>query len=228
MKVKFLLIASLLSSVLFAGEWEKRELSYFDKIKVSGNIRVQLVQSDEPWLEIRDACCDMSDLKIEVDGSTLVINNDKGLIKDEEFDIIVHYPILRSLKAQVGANVKSKEWLESQFLKLTVTTGADVNLGIKAEELDLEATTGAMVYVDGSAERLLAVSNTGAVVEMDHFEAKFGDIKAHTGGVIETLVTERLKATAGTGGEIQNNGKPESTDIDTHLGGSVDCIRRSK
>lgn len=228
MKLILFFITSLLSSALFASEWEKRELSYFDQIKISGNIRLQLIQSDNPYLEIRNAFCDMSDLRVDVKGSTLFINYDKGLISDEEFDVIVYYPILRNLKAQVGAEVESKDWLDSEYLKVSVSTGAYVNLGIRAEELDLEASTGARLYVDGHCKRLFAVSNTGAFVEMDQCKAGFGFIKAHTGGIIESQVTDQLKAKAGTGGEIHIEGKPEKTDINTHLGGSVVCINRSK
>ncbi len=228
MKTILLSFSLLISGIVNAGDWQRRELSYFDEIKVSGNVRVQLVLSEENYLEIYDFCCSRSDLRISQDGRTLKINYDKGIITDEDFDVVVYYTNLKKIQAQIGAGIESKDMINSQRIELLASTGGKLNLEIQAVDIELEATTGSMVYLNGKSERLDIVANTGSMVELDDLLASDVFVKAFTGADISLTAEKSLRAKAGTGGTIDYSGNPKIFEMDTHLGGEIHCRQRSE
>ncbi len=227
MKYKTLFAFLLLSTFAKAGDWEKRALSYFDEIKISGNLRVELLRSDTLGIEIYDICCSMSEIKIDQSGSLLKINNDKGLINDNEFDIIIYYNQLDNIIVQRGAQLKCREDIKGNSMNIVAYSGSSINLGVSLEYLDLMVSAGSTVHIDGNVDYLKANVNTGASLEMERTDSRKAEVKALTGGMLVFRVKDEIKAIAGTGGSIEYIGNPRITDLDTHLGGSIYCTKQS-
>lgn len=227
MKYTSLFTLLLVSSIAFAGNWEKRSLSYFNEIKISGNLRVELVKSDTAGIEVFDICCSMSEIKIDQSGRLLKINYDKGLVNDNEYDIIVYYTSLSEITVQRGARLECREDMEENAMNIIAHSGSNINLGMKLEYLDIMATAGSAIHIDGEIDFLKANVNAGASLEMNRAKTRKADVKALTGGNVSFQVEEEIKAVAGTGGNIEYSGNPRVTDIDTHLGGIVHCNNRS-
>lgn len=227
MKYKTLFAFLLISTFASAGDVEKRALSYFDEIKISGNFKVELVHSDTFGIEIYDICCSMSEIKIDQTGSLLKINNDKGLINDNDFDIVIYYNKLDNIIVQRGAQLQCREDIKGNSLNIATYSGSNINLGVSLEYLDIMVSAGSSVRIDGNVDLLKANVNTGASLEMERTDSRKAEVKALTGGMMTCSVKDEIKAIAGTGGSIEYIGNPRITDIDTHLGGSISCNKRS-
>lgn len=213
-----------LMQTAIAGEWERVNLDDFNELQVSGNVRVQLVKSDEVYMEIFDYCCSMSDLNFKLDDSELKLNNDKGHLTDEEFEVILHYSSIEKLKVMVGAFVSSNEKVNAEKFELDVVTGARVELEIETGELDFTANTGSVSNLKGKAESMDLDAFAGSIVEMEEFELGKAEIKANTGSQISLKVNESISASAWTGAMIEYSGNPKVLERRTQLGGVIEHL----
>jgi cytoskeletal protein CcmA (bactofilin family) len=221
MKLKLVLVLLFIGRIGYSGTWQTMQLSYFDELRVSGNIKVKLVESDSIYLEVFDYCCTMSDLKLTQNGSELKLNNDKGLVTDDMYNVVLHYKIIRKLNIHAGATVKTDSILNTEYLSVNMSSGGELTGDINATQLDLSLSSGAKAVFAGEVKNSNLTVNTGAVLNMKKVLSEKAEIKANTGGQVQAMVNGSVDLSVSTGGRIDYFGDPKIIRRKSKLGGII-------
>ena len=189
-------------------------LEPFDDISITGNIDVLLKKGDSETAEVKAYGIPEDKVTVRVSNGTLKLKLLNSIFyKDDEVRIIVTYKNLRGLRAQAGATVKSDHIIEGDKLEIAGNSGAKIDLEIKVNALDASASEGSVVELYGETSSQNASSSTGAEYDAQSLNSERAYIKAGTGGQAYVRVSEFLKASANTGGNIKYRGSPNEKQV---------------
>ncbi|MDX1406725.1 MAG: head GIN domain-containing protein [Saprospiraceae bacterium] len=194
-------------------------LNDFQKISVSGNVKLILKQGNSPSYT---ASGNTSELKVRVEQGKLKITNNK-VFKDWDKPVVVEvtYTSIRALYASAGAQVQNEGTLNVGDFELSVDTGANGDLLIDAQSLDARVGEGGVLRLEGSGRVLEASSTTGGVLKARDFIAHTVYVKANTGAMASVHASESIEANASMGGSITYSGNPQNVKSKESLGGSI-------
>ncbi|MDF1575523.1 MAG: DUF2807 domain-containing protein [Bacteroidales bacterium] len=192
----------------------------FEKLKISGNIHLQLVASDSLSLVVEEESMPEI-LEVEYEESILILKNRTGLKKTPLIPAKLFFKDLSNLEIARGAVVQSKDTLKAQTLLLLAETGGKVELHIAADSLNARVNQGADIILRGSARSQAINAYT------------FGNYLGYE------LKTERCWVTAATGAQVKVNclyylnanatrkafigflGSPEVKEFKSSVGGKI-------
>ena len=138
-KLVILPITMILSSCFAVGsEVEKRDVSSFSSLEVSGLAEVFITQSDIESVEVRVSSMPIDDVITRVDNGKLIVTT-KGFHQGEDVKVYVSYIQLESIKTDGSAELTGVNTLNTQG-DLSITTGGAgdiLSLDIIALNLDI-------------------------------------------------------------------------------------------
>lgn len=236
-KVKsvFVLVLSLVSSIIYGQQNQEVTLQSFSKIDIQGIMQVELVKgkSNKISTEALNGA-NLEDLTVAVSGGELAVktkifkqltdtkNNKKKSDNQKLFKVRIEYASeLSGINVGRGAELSAEEALTGNRLAIDATSGAMAKLNLNVNNLELSSTQGAIVTLEGKAVFQQTKVNTGGELFAYQLKSDEVEIKANTGGVAEVNATKSLDAFAGTGGTINYKGKPSQRNVKTNLGGEV-------
>ena len=196
----------------------QQALQYFDEIRVSGSIDLEMVAGSENSVEVEK----YDNLKIEVNKGVLKIKRTelwKGY--ESPLEVRLQYQSIHKLSVAAGASVRTEGVLKSGDLELNFNSGANCDIEVEAESVDVSAGEGANVFVSGSTNSLRATTATGANLDASDLESNHTFVKATTGGNVQVTANSSIEASASTGGNVNYHGNPSKVQIKEQLGGSV-------
>ncbi len=230
----------LVSIAAFGQQKETRSLSSFSEISAHEGIDVILKKGSKESARIEARNIDLDDVLTEISGGRLKIHLEGNKHNNVDVTVWVTYTNLRSVSASSAADIEAEERIEaSGDFRVDVSSAADVELSIKADELDVRASSAGDVELDvdvnsvdasvssaggieieGSADSIdVEVSSSGDFEGYD-LPCKEAEVSASSGGSAEVNVSEQLDARASSGGSIRYRGNPRM-DISTSSGGSI-------
>lgn len=202
---------------------ETRNISQFEKIRVSKGINVTLVEGEKPKAEVHIKNADLSDVITESDKNTLTLKMKTKIYKDVAVQVFVTYQTLREISVGAGGSVDAKTTLFAD--QLTLEAGMDGSIEIYVDVNALEASaSAARITVSGTAKTVEAKATTGGKFEGADLETEKAYVKANTGGNLTINVTQLLDASAGTGGTVEYTGNPPKVETKETLGGKVNKL----
>jgi len=220
-----MILSVLIGSRLEAQSQESRTLAYFDQLKVYGPFRVYLEKGEKESISISRRGYREEEIITEVKNGRLKIKlkDEVKVLKDNDRSIRVFltYTELTEIEAVAGADLLSKNPIESGRLLLTVSKGAICDLELEVNKLTASITTGGIAHLEGVAKIQETTVHTGSVLDAFYLESDDVYVKAHTGGSAEVKANKSIDAKAGTGGSITYRGRPEIRNVNSSLGGSV-------
>ena len=235
MKKLFLSIISLFSLVAFAQNNKViadanavvRSLNgSFSSISVSSGIDLYLTQGNEESAAVSAADAKQIDMiKTEIVNGTLKIYFDnKGVTwktDHKRLKAYVSFKTLEKLDVSSGSEVKVSGAINSNKLKLDVSSGSEFNGTINAKELTADVSSGASIKITGMADKLTVGASSGSEFKGYDFITDYCTAKASSGSDIHVTINKELSAKASSGGDIVYKGTALIRDIKTSGGGAV-------
>lgn len=238
MKKQILLLLSVFAFVsLFAQDKvindanaEKRTVSSFHAIQISGGIQLTLKQGNEEAVAVSASETKYRDrIKTEVVNGVLKIYYDVNLWKDLKNDnkklrAYVSFKNLDRVVASSGAGTQVEGSIAASGFDLHLSSGARFKGAIDASSLKLVQSSGSNCYLSGKVESLDIDVSSGAHFSGYEFVSNKCNANASSGAKIETRVEKELNAEASSGGGILYKGQGSITNISTGSGGRVKKI----
>lgn len=133
--------------------------SPFERVKVSGNIHLQLIASDTPRILVDEESVP-DKLDIEWGDHILILKTRSKLNNDPAIRVKLEYASLTGLEITRGAVVQSADTLKTNILTLNVETGGKAEFIVLADSLSVRVNQGSDIILRGSARSQLINANT--------------------------------------------------------------------
>lgn len=215
-------IALAISFSLFAQNIEKRKIDSFDKIEVTGNIKVEMKLGNRESLEIKARNVDPSEVVTEVDDKLLKIRMKSNLFEDDVQAIIkVTYTEIREITSNASAEIVFKNKIEGDKIFAEATSGGRIIMEVDLNAIELKSYQGAHIDVSGKSKIQESFINTGGVLAASNFACDEVFIRMNTGGNAEIIANKKIEANVNTGAKLSFFGIPEEEKLKTTLGGNI-------
>jgi hypothetical protein len=175
----------------------------FTTIKVSSGLDLFISQGSKNKI-IVEADENLQEIIItEVKNGLLKIYTEKNIWRAKARKIYVTVKDLETLTATSGAEVYAKESLKVNNLRISATSGAEINISVDANTVETNATSGADIEISGIANNYITNATSGASI--DAYE----------------LHSKNVTAKVTSGGDIDFKGNPKKVDKKSTSGGSI-------
>ncbi len=211
----------LFAGVTVAQNVEQRELPFFDKIKVSGQIKVFIEKGDKELATIKANEILTSDIIVEVVGKTLEIKLKKDSKKQAKAEVFVKYRELRDISVAAAAYVSMNDTLKVDKLVLNVITTSEFDSDIIANTIDVKVGQGSSVRLRGKVQNYEATVSTKGILSALELKADSAFITVGTGAVAKIYAKELIEANVRPAGSLTYTGEPKQKNIKTSVGSTV-------
>jgi len=160
-------------------------------------------------------------IEVYVKGETLYITSDKNIYQADEKTVYVSYNKLGKISATSGASVTSQGAVVQKDLSISATSGADIDLKVKAETLTTSVTSGAMMDLSGKVNNHKASATSGANIRADDLLSLNSSAKATSGAMIKIHAKNEFTGKATSGADVVYYGDPGKVSENDNSGGSV-------
>jgi hypothetical protein len=203
---------------------EKRTTATYDEIKLSGYYDVDLVAGKEGEITIQAEENLMPFIKVEIEGNTLKIYQEKGknLIPSRGKNILITVPfeVINSVSLSGSGDIRSKNRIKTDKFSANLSGSGDLNLEVETQEFDVKLSGSGDFILKGKTDNLIAKMSGSGDITANELEAKNADIAISGSGDVKVFCTENIKARVSGSGDITYKGDPKSKD--TKVSGSGD------
>ncbi len=204
---------------------EIRKVENFNAVKVATGINLYLKMGDSEEVKVVANDDAIEKIITEVKNGTLSIYIKKSGWGNWGFNktrkVYVTVKELVALDASSGSDVRSENTLKGEELKVSASSGSDVELDIIYRNLSISASSGSDAKISGKTKYLTVDSSSGSDINAGNLESKICKATASSGSDILVNVSEELNASASSGADIRYRGNPVGKDINKSSGGSV-------
>ncbi len=219
----FLSLFLLASSLLSVTGQDAPEIikTPFNRLKVSGNIHLFLVQDSIQGLAYKKGVKPETDLEQGIADGCLQMKTRSELTQSEAISLYLHYRSLNAMELQKGARVQSADTLKTKALSLEVLNGAKAELVLCVDSLHARVNQGADIVLYGKADvQQISAYTWGNYLAYD-MEATDAYIKAATGAQVKVWCTGLLQANATSKAFIGYKGNPKKKKLKATVGGQI-------
>ena len=209
------------SSNLLAQNKVVREVSPFDQVKISDELKVVFIKSDKEKITIIADGIGYDKIVTESSGRELRIKFKTGIYKDTDVNIEVEYVKIRTIEASNKADVSFREVLTGDEYKLKANGNAVIHVEMDVSAVKASLSNGGRIEISGKADLQEVDANLGAKYNAYEFETENGYVKSNTKSNVVVWVKNRLEATAGSSAVLKYRGKPAEVKSSTNLGGKI-------
>ena len=205
------------------GQQEERKrlaISSFEKLKISSNIEVNLIQSEANMLLVYGQNSD--NIIVSIKNKELKINLIGGNILNTEKTKVdlYHRSTIEKIVVKKGASLSSKYPLKLERLMLEAKTNGNISLELFAEELKTKISLGGRVCLNGKVGTHKLEINTSSICEAEKLYTKKTVLISKSGAFAYINSKTTLEAKI-YGGVIREFGNPDKKNIENRLGGKI-------
>ena len=217
------LVLLTFAQALNAQKSEWRSLEAFKDLSASAGIQVTLINSDETKAFIETSAKSLDQLKTEVHGDVLKISWKSGKGNNRTAKVDLYFKEIEKIKVSSGASVKSDECITSDEINISASSGASIDLDIYTDSSSLSVSSGAHIVLEGITNKFSCSSSSGAYFKGLDLISEEVTISASSGASTSIFVSQKLVASASSGGSVKYDGDPEEVDLNVgkYSGGSV-------
>lgn len=201
---------------------KKRNISDdFIRIQASENIDVFITEMGETSLVV-EADANLHDIiETKVENGTLYIGVKKSIWSAKAKMVYLSFEKLNEIVVTSGAELTSENTVGADNLKITATSGAEINLHLNVNNLDCEGTSGADINLDGKAKFLKINSSSGSDIDAFGLTVQNCIVSATSGSDIKVNVEKLFEGTATSGADIRYKGDPEIVKSNNNSAGKI-------
>ena len=211
------------AQALSAQQSEWRSLQAFTDISVSAGIEVRLFNSEESKAHVQTSAKSLEDVRMDVNGKVLKISWRSGKGNRKWAKVDLYFNEIEEIKVSSGASVKSEECISSDRINISASSGATIDLDIYTNSSSLSVSSGAHIVLEGMTNKFNCSSSSGAFFNGIELISEEVTISASSGASSSIFVTQKIVASASSGGSVRYDGDPEKVDLNVgkYSGGSV-------
>ncbi len=211
---------------------EKRNLSGFHSIEVSGGIDLLLSQGNETVVvsaatkEYRDK------IMTKVENGVLKIwfewQRSNGLKIDwgnRKLKAYVSFKSLEKLNASGGSDVNVDGSISVPKLALGISGGSDFEGKVDVADLNVEASGGSDVSISGRSQKISVEVSGGSDFNGYDLTADVANVEASGGSDVEITVNKELSASASGGSDVHYKGNGTIRDVKSN-GSSIKKVSK--
>lgn len=198
---------------------EERTVAGFDEISVSSGIELILNQDSFEKVVVETDENIQKILKTEVSGNKLKIYLKEGVNNVKEMKVYVTLKQVKSVIASSGSEVKTTNKINAENLKISSSSGSEVNMEVGCNMVSLKSSSGSELTVSGTTVSVKAESSSGSDLHASRLVAEKGEASASSGSNLDVHVTKELKAQSSSGSNITVSGNPAIRDTNSSSGG---------
>ncbi|SKC88670.1 PspC domain-containing protein [Ohtaekwangia koreensis] len=196
-------------------------LKDFDEVEVNGIFDVRITSGNEYAVELTGPENEKEKYKIELQGSTLVIdfNDDRGINWSKDFldidriKINITMPKLEKIKAKGAGKISFTEF-KSADLDIDLVGAVDVTGEAEAEDVTLHLSGASKLTLEGSANTMDATIQGASSLRAYSFEVRNAIVEVNGASSAKVNVTEHLEMEEGIASDIDYRGHPDVTKRD--------------
>lgn len=206
---------------------QTRDLNSFNKIRVSGGIKVTLIKSSDSKADIDIKRGDYDDLITQVKGDVLTIKFKSKMLNwgnnNGKADIDLYYSTLESIDASAGCTIRGKDRIITDDMDIDVSSGSSVSVEVETRDLTVDVSSGATCSLSGSTNDQEVDVSSGASYRGREMSSKYTNVDVSSGSSATVWATEMLVADASSGASVRYKGNPKKKDLDSGKwsGGSI-------
>lgn len=228
----FVLVFSLISchtSIDFRGEkgdgnitTQKRNITEkFEKVEVGSGIDVIVSQNDASSVTVRIDENIQSLITTKVENGVLMINSNAPYNATVSPIVTVNLPIVTGLKSTSGSTIKSANTLKTTSLKVSSTSGSEIEIDVEADYISMESSSGSDIEVTGKALKVETSSSSGSDIDAGNLMANEVFAQVSSGSSTKVYPIILLNAKASSGGDITYKNVPKRIEKEESSGGSI-------
>lgn len=185
----------------------------FDRIHAANGWEVILEKGDDisVRLEADENLAEAAEIYVKNNTLKIYCENNIGRATSKKV-YVTYIDNLSEIKASSGADLRSNQTLKGERLDIDVSSGGYIKTDAVVRNIDTDVSSGGSVKLSGSTESLKVDVSSGGTINAQDLRAKYADASASSGGAIDIYVTDRLKARASSGGDIDYWGNPKEVD----------------
>lgn len=198
---------------------EERSVSNYSALSVSRGIDVILTNQPTSSGKIRVESNHQevfSKIVTKVDNNTLNITFEKrsgNNYKNLRLKVYVPAVGIKQISASSGSDVNSKERLTFKDLEVSISSGSDIDLDLKADLITIAMSGGSDAKLKGNANALNVKASGGSDLSTSGLQVKKVDITMSGGSDASIHVTESLNAKLSGGSDLKYAGNPVDKNI---------------
>lgn len=226
----FLLTVGSLSAV-HAQNWkEDRPVSNLSGVQVSTGINLVITQGGSEKLTLEATGFEKNEVKSTIKNGVLQLSIDRrnqgmsGYGRNRNVNAYLTFRQLKSIEASSGSNIKAPGKLNFSDLSLSSSSGADIELDLKADDLSLDVSSGADATLRGAVKTLSARVSGGAELDAGKLTAEICNAQASGGADATVYATRELRLQASGGADLSYDG-PASV-VSKQKSGGADISKR--
>ncbi|RSK46317.1 head GIN domain-containing protein [Hymenobacter perfusus] len=217
MKTNFLL-ASLAATALLSGAitltaaaQQTRSVSGFEQVKASGAIDVVLTQGSATTVKV-DADSDvLASVKTEVQGNTLVLFREQGLLSmlsNKKVTVYITCPRLTAVTVSGASDVKSTTTFTADSFTIQASGASDVTLNLDVKTLSASASGASDLRLTGRADRQKIHLSGSSDYKGYDLQSRAADIHASGASDAYVAVADELQSHTSGSSDVHYRGKP--------------------
>lgn len=204
---------------------EERSVNGFTKISASNAIDLYITEGTSKKITVETNYAEVLPLiQTEVKSGELRVSlkkENRPKYKSLKMKVHVQASKLTEINATSAADIYSVGVLTTDDIKLSATSGADINLQLTARNISCSSTSGSDIKLKGTATSARVNASSGADIDMKEMIVENVTASATSGSDIDLHVTGDLKASATSGSDITYRGNPQNVDQNRSSGGSI-------
>ena len=204
-----------------AQESETRSLSDFSEVSVGEAISVVLIPGNKNEAVVKVRNIDLEDVETNVSGGRLKIELSGNRYRNIDVEISLTYKYIDEVSVSSAADVVTKGPIKSSSLDISVSSAADAELEINAEEIDIDVSSSGDLTVSGRTNsQRVSVSSAGDydAYDLDCDEAY---VRASSAGSARINASKKIDAKASSAGSVNYKGNPDKVYVSSSSGGDV-------
>ena len=139
-----------------------RDISPFDKVKISDDLKIIFKKADKEKITIVANGIGYDKIVTESSGRQLKIKVKTGIFKESDVRIEIEYVKLRSIDASNKADIRFQEVLTGDELKLKATSNAVINVEVDVAAVKASLSNGGRIEISGKADLQEVDANLGS------------------------------------------------------------------
>lgn len=197
-------VFALAGASAMAQDVQSVDVASFDELDIKNGVRVYVSLGEEASLRLEGDSRDFDEVEIDVHNGELTISRDTNFFgRNPYIDVAVYVsgPQVSDIEVRRGA-IAEVSGIESDRLRVRVSTGAELDMSGICGEMDLE-------------------TNTGASVDARALECQMVEAGGSTGSSMRVTATSEIEGRVTMGASLRVFGDPERRDLRSSMGGSV-------
>jgi hypothetical protein len=184
------------------------DIEGFNEIFINGKGNLFLTQGEDYDVEIEAEENVLEILKVEKEGSALVIGDKRTLLSRKPINIFITMPEVLSVKVSGSGNIEGENLISSEELEIVLAGSGDVNLDVEVEKLITKISgSGNGIYSGKANSHEIIISGSGDIKALN-LETEKTKVTISGFGDTEVFANDELQVKISGSGKVEYKGDP--------------------